>query len=459
MRSEKRWTGASFVAGLALAVVAVSGGFAPAEDCTCAPVGPPCQAFWSADAVFDATVLTIEKNEQHTYISISGEPVPAFGGNLAVTLEIHRPWKGITGKHVQVLTYDDAGACGFRFETGERYLVFASRSRADSRWLVTSCGATTRYVGMGETAAFLASLEQPATGGRIFGSVRLPAPWLDGSSGGDRPLDVPVRLLGPGGSSTTTARGGRYEFAGLPPGHYEVQSVPPPGHRAGWARAEIVNAHACAQADLRITPSGTLSGRIVDASGHGVRAVTLQITGERFLDPTVSYFPTVYARTDDLGNFAFEGLTAGRYVLGVNLGGIPGRSNPYPSMVYPGAQEPPHVFELALGESRDIGQWELPSPPALVSIAAVVTWADGTAAADVVVAMSDITGNQAPRAVGWETTGPDGRVTIEGREGRIYAFTVRTKAARAMLPIVAAHVEARPNLEPVRIVIQQAPPR
>jgi hypothetical protein len=446
------------IAAIVVVLVAMSGSVAPAEGCSCAGVGPPCQAFWSAEAVFDATVLKIEKNEQRAFVSTDGgPPVPALFNDLVVTLEVHRPWKGPAGDRIQVLTNDNSGSCGYPFEPGVRYLVFAHRSRADGRWEVSLCGATVRYDGTGDTAAFLASLEKPPPGGRLLGTVRLVQTRLDGSSGPHPLMDVPVRLIGAGGMRTTTARGGRYEFTGLPPGHYDIEPVPPQRYRALPSRAEIVNGHACAQADLRIRPAVGITGRAVGASGAGIPGLEIRVAGERFLEQPGSV-PTVSARTDELGDFAFDGLAPGRYILGVNLGGIPNRLHAFPSIIYPGALDPPHVFELSLGEARDIGHWELPSSPAEIPIMGWVTWANGTPAARVRVHVSDVTDNGPPRLLDAATTGPDGGFSVNGREGRTYAFVVRPDGPGLVYPVRTFTVVATPGMPPVRLTIQRPPP-
>jgi hypothetical protein len=47
------------------------------------------------------------------------------GGSLLVTFDVHRVWKGPRGKLLTVKTDGAAGACGYVFETGKDYLVYA----------------------------------------------------------------------------------------------------------------------------------------------------------------------------------------------------------------------------------------------------------------------------------------------------------------------------------------------
>ena len=141
-----------------------------AAACSCMASGPACQAFWKTEAVFDATVDRIETAmgpEQDL-----GNRRQSFPENL-VRMTVRQALKGVTATGpLDVYTADTEGACGYDFKVGHRYLVFASKRRADGRWVASYCSATQPYDGTGETAAFVASLAEPGKGGRVFGSIR-----------------------------------------------------------------------------------------------------------------------------------------------------------------------------------------------------------------------------------------------------------------------------------------------
>ena len=85
-----------------------------AYACSCAPPPPPAEALAEADAVFHGTVVGME--------------VPEAGGlpMMKVTLAVHDVWKGIDSPTVTLETSLPNGAnCGFFFEMGERYIVYA----------------------------------------------------------------------------------------------------------------------------------------------------------------------------------------------------------------------------------------------------------------------------------------------------------------------------------------------
>ena len=118
---------------LAILVLAV---FAPsATACSCVAPGPPQQEMEAADAVFTARVVSAEAAEQRT-----GD----FRlQRMKVALELDRVWKGCAeGDEVVLWTGLGGGDCGYGFEAGKRYLIYAYET--DDGALTTSICSRTR---------------------------------------------------------------------------------------------------------------------------------------------------------------------------------------------------------------------------------------------------------------------------------------------------------------------------
>ncbi len=101
----------------------------PAGACTCVPNPPPREAFQQADAVFVGEVIGIEE----------------IGGEFPlrhVTLRVERPFKGVFVETVAVWTAQGEIGCGFPFEQGRRYLVYAHR--AEDALHASFCSRTAR---------------------------------------------------------------------------------------------------------------------------------------------------------------------------------------------------------------------------------------------------------------------------------------------------------------------------
>ena len=124
--------------------------------CSCRPKQPRV-ARDSAQGVFSGRV-----------IALSDRPVPspdtslrgaarrdaeiAYLGRaderLRVTIEVYRVWKGAFGTQADVYTANECCICGFAFELGKEYLVYAYRPRSGR--LHTSICSRTRAIAQAE---------------------------------------------------------------------------------------------------------------------------------------------------------------------------------------------------------------------------------------------------------------------------------------------------------------------
>ncbi len=96
----------------------------PVYACSCIMPGTPQEEMENASAVFSGRVLEIEET--------------GYGYN--VTLEVLEAWKGVDETTIQVHTGMGGGDCGFNFEEGKKYIVYASSSEGELE--VYSCSLT-----------------------------------------------------------------------------------------------------------------------------------------------------------------------------------------------------------------------------------------------------------------------------------------------------------------------------
>src|SRR5690606_4132600 len=130
-----------------------------AEACTCVPSGPPCEAAWRTDAIFLARV-----------VSIATRPGATFGPRT-VNMRILTAFRGIEGESVEVTTGAGAGDCGYDFEAGRDYLVYAYRN--GGRLATGICNRTRPIEEAEEDLDYLhAAASNLPIGGEIVGQVR-----------------------------------------------------------------------------------------------------------------------------------------------------------------------------------------------------------------------------------------------------------------------------------------------
>jgi hypothetical protein len=136
---------------LAAAVVLPLLAAAPvAEACTCAPPGEPRAELEHADAVFSGRVVEVEPEEAQRGFR-----------RLAVRFALDSVWKGVPeGDQVTVWTAEQSAACGYSFQPGEEYLVYAY----DAGELTTNELTTnlcSRNAPLAQAAEDLAALGEP----------------------------------------------------------------------------------------------------------------------------------------------------------------------------------------------------------------------------------------------------------------------------------------------------------
>jgi hypothetical protein len=326
--------------------------------------GPPCQAFWNAEAVFDATVLDIGQITRDEAIGGRNYPI----ADRLVRLDVRAAYKGVSTGPLDVRTTSGVGSCGYDFKIGGRYLVFATKSRDDGAWHVSRCSATQPIDSSGDAEDFLASLSQPARGGRIFGLIRgVYDPFAPRRDQKENPLNATLRLSGGGREQTSASTNGRFEFSGLAPGPYRLEIVVPKGFTTyGESRSiDLPNDRACRQEDFGLSHAGRITGVVLTAAGRPAR-VDVEVT-RADAKPTREYgLLWVTGRYQNDGAFEVTGLSPGDYILGVNLeNDPPSQSNPYPRTVYPGDGTGDMVITIGLDQTYDIGVWRLPPVPAI----------------------------------------------------------------------------------------------
>ena len=101
-----------------------------AHACKCAEPEAPSAALASAQAVFQGEVASIDDS----------------GSERLVTLRVPKAWKGIeSAEEVRVRTRKESAACGFPFEVGQSYLIYAAKAEPSQPGVslqVLRCGRT-----------------------------------------------------------------------------------------------------------------------------------------------------------------------------------------------------------------------------------------------------------------------------------------------------------------------------
>ncbi|HZB45241.1 MAG TPA: hypothetical protein VE360_08360, partial [Pyrinomonadaceae bacterium] len=130
-----------------------------AHACSCMGGSPPCQEFGRAAAVFVGTVTGVTERPRVSVAEArkaadEGDEWAARGFRFAVT----QSFLGVAGAEVEVWTGWGGGDCGYDFEQGASYLVYAYRLGKSGRLGTGICSRTRPVAGAAEDLEFLRGL-------------------------------------------------------------------------------------------------------------------------------------------------------------------------------------------------------------------------------------------------------------------------------------------------------------
>lgn len=144
--------------------------------CSCLPPGTPQEELGKSDAVFAGKV-----------VQVSGQVDGGAAETVEVRLEVSQVWKGAESRTVLLKTPGSSASCGFNFEQGREYVVYASQQ--EGNLTAGLCSRTSPLASAADDLAVLGSGTAPS------GEAETPATLPDaGSDNPARPL--PPYLLG-----------------------------------------------------------------------------------------------------------------------------------------------------------------------------------------------------------------------------------------------------------------------
>ena len=363
---------------LLVALVVFSG---EARACSCVGTSPPCEAYWQAAAVFVGQVVEVPTTEEGG----DGEDKYRQRGG-AYRFAVERPLRGVQDAYVEVFTGAGGGDCGYVFERGRRYMVYAYRDEKKGQLHTSICSRTRPVAEAVEDLNYIDGLSQgPPPGGTIYGQVSR-VRQEKGDDGGERLAYVPiagakVEAAGKGRTfRAETDAEGNYRFRGLPEGEYALKLDLPETLLVGEPERKVrVGERGCAVATFYAQPNGRLGGRVFDAGGRPAGKVSLRLSAAEYGD---EYFrgPVGYATSDEEGRYSFGGLPPGRYIIRIRSDGEQTDTNrPFPVLYHENVSEAARARVVPIGEGERVEDYDirLPPPPAERVISGVVVWPDG----------------------------------------------------------------------------------
>ena len=420
--------------------------FVDASACSCAGAVKPCESYWKASAVFLGTVsyttTTTSKQGDHDF------------AQRVFRFNVDKAFRGVEEKEVEVLTGWGDSDCGYGFQLGGQYLVYAYRNEANI--LSTSiCSRTRPAARAAEDLAYFRELSDAEPGGTIFGEVRLQRRRESYSDAPTPVKGVRIVLAGPDKQySAITDDKGNYKVSGVTPGSYKVKVELPEGTNIHNSEQLIeVAGRGCAQAVFWVEPDTRVTGRVLDAQGLPASDVLMELVPvSRDADGFSSY-----VRTDKEGRYEMKLVQPGRYLLGVRIAGSGGSTYvPFPQTYYPGVSDQSGATIINLSEGQRFEANELILPPRFVErqLNGIVVDSSGQAVSGATVWLKENQYNDADMPYRRETDS-EGRFSFpvyEGIKYRLNAYLDRTGSVRKQSEAVQVVVSA--NHEQLRLILR-----
>lgn len=395
--------------------------FTDATACSCAESGPPCQSFWTADAVFSASVISKSMTTVDSDVDLKRKEQ-----QVAVRLLVEDVFRGsLGGNDVEILTGMGGGDCGYNFEKGRKYLVYAYEHKG--KLYASICSRTRLLSEAKDDLAYFRNLPPENSGGSILVKVIKRSPPLNENSNYEVKPMPGVRIVAEASEQTyegKTNSEGQFEFRNLPPGKYKVSSDIPRTERNYWQTEATIEDRTCFGVEFWNNVEGTISGTVFDENGNPARGVKVDLID---LADATNQSPDGRLRyTTPEGRYELQNIPPGKYLLGVNLIGAPSSQCPLVRTFYANPNSPIAGYvEVKQGDELKGYDIRLLPGGAERTIEGIVVWPNGKPAVRASVRLAN--GFEPHYGIGDpKGVDPEGRFVLKGMEGCrywIYAFT------------------------------------
>lgn len=329
-------------------VVAVASAARPAEACSCAAPGLPCEALYRSTVFVGKAVKTQARDAGSAVTTFEVIEVLHSARTLARTVRVSHSTVG--------------SMCGMGFAKGTRYVVYAGGEEGNLS--VGRCSPTHRYSQSSPDVVYARSKVSRSLA-RVEGRVVLLDPGGRAPRAGAR-----LRVAGTTIEATSDQRG---EFAlDVPPGRHQLEVISP-GLRVlhgAPVAIEVPVAAACARPTLPVVWDGRITGTLRDAAGAPVANLEVQAL---VVAPGRQPYRLAATSAAD-GRYTIHEVPAGSYRVGVSPDG-PTPASPYPETY---ASAPVRVSQAGLAADVDLA---LPRAMAVHALRVIALRRDGTPAA------------------------------------------------------------------------------
>ncbi|HQU86535.1 MAG TPA: hypothetical protein PKY59_25615 [Pyrinomonadaceae bacterium] len=415
-----------------LVLIFMSGSFTQAWACSCLEQRPVCESFGDAKAVFVGEVIEGKSAERMSDIMKEGYVRSPF------ILKVKEAFLGTQiDKEIAINTGSGFGDCGFPFQKGETYLVYAYERQGK---LTTNICTRSAHISRVEDEEFeyLRSLQNKPKGARLFGKVELYA-----KSSFEKNYIQPmkgIRLLIEQSNDrkrrfqVITDKFGKYELIGLNAGKYKITPFFPKDLEDNALDDEFVefelNDKGCFKQDFFVKNRGEAFVKVIDSQGKPVQNIWVEfIPIEVQTKPLVIFDIREFGVTNPQGGRYWFNLPPGKYTVSVNYFHTPNKEHPYPATFYPNTNDRSKAQIIEIKRGSKIEKLVIQLPPSLQQkqVSGEVAWEDGSLAEDAMVYLEDDFNHNFCVDGCDNKSDSQGKFLLNGYQGQIYRVKAKVE--------------------------------
>ncbi len=413
--------------------------FYEADACTCAGRRQgvkgvqTCSYYWYSESVFTGLA----------------EKITVDNGRMKVSFAVEKPIRGVTEKTVEIFTNASTASCGYPFREGERYFVYA-RKGSDGKLSEFLCGPTVLLKDAEDDLEYVKELEAGKFGSRIFGTIYEDKQKTYNDKRTFEPLaEIEITIKSEKSKNefkTKTDEKGFYVFKEIPPDIYRVTAKFPQGLREIVTREDLINHYAvihkddipCDSENFVATRQGSVRGKVIGQNGKNPTQQRLSLFP---LDENGNVMPYRAAEEKwanrENGEFFFNVVPAGKYLLSINPNNCPYPTNGFPTMFFPGVVDKSGAKIITVSEGENLRLEKFRILPMLKEkwFSGVVLNQDKTPAAGVTVRLLDANMSKCNNFHSEVKTDEAGHFRVQGFETyeyKIDAFTDRNQGQKQL---------------------------
>jgi len=246
-------------------------------------------------------------------------------------------------KEIEIATGRGGGDCGYPFQTGSEYVVYADKN-SEGRLEAGICSRTRPLAQASEDIEYIRAMSNAPEIGEIRVRTGLP------DTPGKPAVTIVAEREGSRYSALTNAAGEAL-FTSLPAGDYTIHA-PSDGDLRDDPKVKL---HPKGCLDLTLLRTLRIRGRLMTRSGLPAARVEVQLR-------TTEDKPADGGMTGVDGRYELRIVRPGQYYLGLNLNHTPTRDNPYPRWFYPGTEDPSSATRIDFSGKPEIRSYDLSLP-------------------------------------------------------------------------------------------------